>query len=162
MSESTPFRVLFVCTGNICRSPTAEAVLRDLAERRGLSHRVVVDSAGTHAYHVGESADPRSARAAAGRGYDLSKHRARKVRHEDFLEQDLVVAMDRGHFEGLEAFVFPGATAKLVLFLEGVEAAGGRLDTPDPYYGGTSGFQDVLDLCEAGCRKILDDRFGPA
>lgn len=141
-------KVLFICTGNICRSPTAEGVLRHLAEREEL--RIHVESRGTHDYHVGEPPDARAQRHALRRGYDLSRQRARHVSVEDFAAFDLIVAMDRGHLGLLEQACPAQHRAKLRLFLpEG--------DVPDPYYGGPGGFEAVLDIVEEGCRRLLDE-----
>nr|WP_246513051.1 low molecular weight protein-tyrosine-phosphatase [Azospirillum picis] len=146
---------MFVCTGNICRSPTAEGVFRHLAGRAGLSGLVAAESAGTHAYHVGEPPDPRTQRAALARGIDLSGLRARKVTAGDFARFDHILAMDHGHLEQLRRIAPPGAGAALRLFLDDAPGLAGR-SVPDPYYGGPDGFGEVLDLCEAGARGLLD------
>lgn len=148
-------RVLFVCTGNICRSPTAEGVFRKLAAGAGLAHLVEADSAGTHDYHVGEAPDPRTQRVAAARGYDLSVLRARQVARADFARFDLLVAMDRGHQALLERLAPPGGAQKVRLMMS---YAGGRGydEVPDPYYGGPDGFELVLDLLEDASRGLLD------
>lgn len=148
-------KVLFVCTGNICRSPTAEGVFRALVEREGLGHSVTVDSAGTHAYHVGEKPDPRSCQAARTRGIVLDDQRARKVNASDFQEFDLILAMDRGHHQSLLQMCPKGAEARVHPFMAfapdwGVE------DVPDPYYGAGDGFQRVLDMVEAGSMGLLE------
>ena len=148
-------RVLVVCTGNICRSPTGEGVLRQLAERRGLSTRVRIATAGTHDYHVGECPDPRTLRHAHGRGYDLSAQRAQQVRREHFDEYDYILAMDRTHLRILRNMAPQAAKARLGLFLE----ASGRWkgeDVPDPYYGGAEGFERVLDMVEEAAARWLD------
>ncbi|MFQ5972240.1 MAG: low molecular weight protein-tyrosine-phosphatase [Alphaproteobacteria bacterium] len=145
--------VLFVCTGNICRSPTAEGVMRYLAARRGVAVRAA--SAGTHDYHAGEGADSRAVDAAARRGIDLSRHVARKVRPADFDEFDWIVAMDRGHYRQLDGMRPGGARARLSLLMEHV--SGHEIaDVPDPYFGGRKGFERVLDLIEAGVGGLLD------
>ncbi|CAO3416666.1 low molecular weight protein-tyrosine-phosphatase [Azospirillum endophyticum] len=153
-------KVLFVCTGNICRSPTAEGVFRHLAERAGLGAHVIADSAGTHGYHVGEPPDPRTQRAALARGVDLSSLRARKVAAVDFTSFDHILAMDSGHLDQLRRIAPPGSTAALRLFLDDASGPAGYEGTgqevPDPYYGGPAGFEQVLDLCEAGARGLLD------
>jgi protein-tyrosine phosphatase len=141
-------KVLFVCTGNICRSPTAEGVMRKLASDMGLE--VHVESAGTHDYHVGQSPDARAQRHAKGRGYDLSAQRARQVRRRDFEEFDLIVAMDRGHLEILRDNCPPQHQRKLRMLVAGH-------DVPDPYYGGADGFEQVLDMVEAACLGLLSE-----
>ena len=139
-------KVLFVCTGNICRSPTAEGVLRRLAEVENL--KVHVESRGTHDYHVGEPPDERAQDHAKRRGYDLSAQRAKHFSTRDFEEFDLVLAMDRGHLRLLQRLCPPRHAAKLKLLLQ-------EADVPDPYYGGPEGFEQVLDLVEAACRGLL-------
>ena len=143
--------VLFVCTGNICRSPTAEGVLRHLAEKEGIELRI--ESAGTGDWHVGSPPDERAQKHAKGRGYDLSAQRARQVRPSDFEEFDLILAMDRGHLRALERMAPPEARHKLRLFIA-------DRDVPDPYYGGPHGFEHVLDLVEAACHDLLRELKG--
>jgi protein-tyrosine phosphatase len=140
--------ILFVCTGNICRSPTAEGVFKSLAEKAGLDLRI--ESAGLGDWHVGQPPDERAQHHAKGRGYDLSAQRARQVRLRDFDDFDLILAMDRGHLHALERMAPPKHRAKIRLF------AAGR-DVPDPYYGGPDGFEQVLDLVEAQCRSLLEE-----
>jgi protein-tyrosine phosphatase len=147
--------VLIVCTGNICRSPTAEGVLRHLAEKRGLGESVRVASAGTHDYHVGDSPDPRTVKHASKRGYDLSAQRAAQVAKQDFEAFDYILAMDRGHLRALRAIAPEGARAKLGLFLEASGKWKGE-DVPDPYYGGAAGFEEVLDMVEEAAERWLD------
>lgn len=147
-------KVLFVCTGNICRSPTAEGVFRALVRQAGLEHRITADSAGTHSYHVGEPPDQRSQRAARSRGVDLSGLRARPVTRGDFAAFDCILAMDRGHLAELRRLMPHNSTATVALFLDYAPGHAGR-DVPDPYYGGAEGFTEVLDLCEAGAAGLL-------
>ena len=150
-------RVLFVCLGNICRSPTAEGVLRALAARGPEHDGVQIDSAGTGAYHVGEPPDPRSAAAAARRGIDLNGS-ARQVRVEDFERFDLIVAMDRSNRDELLRLAPDrDAESKVRLLREyhPESVALGELDVPDPYNGGPTGFDDVLDIVTAACHSLL-------
>ncbi|HUG21119.1 low molecular weight protein-tyrosine-phosphatase [Piscinibacter sp.] len=149
----TARRVLMVCMGNICRSPTAEAVLRHKLREAGLDH-VVVDSAGTHAYHVGDPPDPRSTRHASRRGYDLSALRARKVCRADFEQFDLVLAMDWENLELLGDQCPAEHRGKLRRLTEFAR----RLDAeivPDPYYSGADGFEHVLDIVEDACEGLV-------
>jgi protein-tyrosine phosphatase len=149
-------KILFVCMGNICRSPTAQGVFNKLVEERGLEGRVSVDSAGTHAYHVGEPPDARSARAAANRGIDLSHQRARRVTVQDFHQFDYVLAMDSDNYNHLTAMCPEGSEYKLRLFLSFAPHIEIR-DVPDPYYGGVTGFERVLDMVEEAARGLLED-----
>jgi protein-tyrosine phosphatase len=143
-------RILFVCMGNICRSPTAEGVMRHLLVERGLDGEIEVQSAGTGGWHAGSPPDARSAAAARERGITLEGE-ARQVTAADFDDFDLLVAMDRDNLAGLRAIAPPGTEDKLRMLL-----AGGR-DVPDPYYGGPRGFEDVLDLVETACEGLLDE-----
>ncbi|NBX65962.1 MAG: low molecular weight phosphotyrosine protein phosphatase [Proteobacteria bacterium] len=138
-------KILFVCTGNICRSPTAHGVFRHRARQASLD--VYCDSAGTHAYHVGEPPDRRSTRAAALRGYDLSDIRARKVVADDFESFDFILCMDSGHKQILERVAPKHGTAKIQMF--------DIQDVADPYYGGEDGFERVLDQIEAACDRWI-------
>jgi len=149
-------KVLFVCMGNICRSPTAEGVFRRLVEERRLEGRVEVDSAGTHGYHVGESPDPRTQRAAAARGYDLSSIRARKVAAQDLEYFDLVLAMDRNNLEALQRMCPPELAGRLDLFMR-YAANFDDEEVPDPYYGLGHGFDLVIDMVEDASIGLLDD-----
>ncbi len=152
-------RILFVCLGNICRSPTAEGVMARLVRDAGLDGEVVIDSAGTSGWHVGEPPDPRAAAAARRRGTELTGA-ARQVRPEDFHEFDLILAMDGSNLRDLHAMApHPQAREKVRLLREfdPASADAGDLDVPDPYYGGPRGFDDVLDLVEAACRGLLDE-----
>jgi protein-tyrosine phosphatase len=143
-------KILFVCLGNICRSPAAEGVLQSIAERSQAS--IQVDSAGTSSFHIGEPADKRMRAAAAKRGYDLTS-RSRMVTRRDLSEFDLVIAMDRNNFREL-SILAGGATRKLKLLSDFLEEDWPR-DVPDPYHGGDDGFEKVLDMLEAACPKIL-------
>ncbi|HTU15696.1 MAG TPA: low molecular weight protein-tyrosine-phosphatase [Solirubrobacterales bacterium] len=144
-------RVLFVCLGNICRSPTAEAVMRDLIEREGLAGEIEIDSAGTGDWHVGKSSDPRAIRAAATRGYEMTS-RARQVSTADFEDFDLIVAMDRSNRDDLVALA--GGDESKVRLLRSY-AGDPDPDVPDPYFGGEDGFEEVLDILERNCELLL-------
>lgn len=148
-------RVCFVCLGNICRSPTAEGVMRSALESRGLSGSVHVESAGTSGWHVGERPDPRSRAAAATRGVVIDGQ-AQHFQAKDFARFDYVLAMDAANKEDLLALANgEDEQAKLRLFLDFAPDQQGQ-DVPDPYYGGANGFEHVLDLCEAACAGLLD------
>lgn len=146
--------VLFVCTGNICRSPTAEGVFRRLVEDAGTPQRFLIDSAGTHDYHSGNVPDPRAQAAALERGYDLSGLRARRFGIDDFLRFDYLVCMDRDNIGAVERQRPPGATNWVGLLLDFAPGMEGT-EVPDPYYGGPAGFNRVLDLIEVGARALL-------
>ncbi len=152
-------RILFVCLGNICRSPTAEGMMRHVLREEGLSDRVEVESAGTAAYHAGEAPDARAAAAARERGVELAGA-ARQVTHEDFERFDLIVAMDAENLADLDALVPDDEVRGRIRLLREFDPDSdgtGDLDVPDPYYGGPQGFDDVLDLVEAACRGLLDE-----
>jgi protein-tyrosine phosphatase len=151
-----PFKVLFVCTGNICRSPTAHAVFREMVRRGGLSHMVISDSCGVASEDIDEPPDERAQYRARLRGYDLSDLRARAFRYEDGTNFDLILAMDRGHLKTLREQCDLERIQRTRLFLEfalGVEA----LEVPDPYYGSDADFDMALDLIEAGVTGLLDE-----
>jgi protein-tyrosine phosphatase len=154
-----PYRVCFVCSGNICRSPTAEAVLRRQLTEVGLVGPVVVDSAGLGDWHVGEGADHRSAAVLRQRGYPAWPHQARQFRASDFADRDLVVALDAGHQRALQALAPTAADRAKVRLLRSYDPAAAadpaELDVPDPYHGGPDGFGHVLDLVEAACRGLV-------
>lgn len=150
-------RVLFVCLGNICRSPTAEAVTRGLVRDAGLEGRIAIDSAGTGDWHVGNPPDPRST-AAAGRRGIVMEGAARTVAPADFDDWDLLVAMDRANERELLSRAPDDAARAKVKLLRSYDPASverGELEVPDPYYGGENGFDEVLDIVEAGCRGLL-------
>lgn len=147
-------RVLFVCMGNICRSPTAEAVFRHLLSTEAEGLDVAADSAGTHAYHVGEPPDTRAMAAARRRGIFMDNLRARQVFREDFARFDLVLAMDEDNLAHLLRMAPPQYHRRVKLFLDYAPAVG-RREVPDPYYGGETGFEDVLDLVEEAARGLL-------
>lgn len=146
--------VLFVCTGNICRSPTAHGIFDHMVQAAGLADAVRVDSCGTHGYHVGDPPDGRSQAAARKRGYDLAGLRARRLVADDFRTFDLLLAMDRGHLEEMDLIRPAGAAGSARLFLDFAPRFG--KDVPDPYYGGSGGFEAVLDMVEEGCASLLD------
>jgi len=147
-------KVLFVCLGNICRSPTAHGVFRDLA-KQAQQHHIVIDSAGTGDWHVGHSPDRRASQAAAKRGYDLSDLEARQVRPEDFAEFDFILAMDKQNLRDLQAMAPSDYSGDLSLFLDFAKNYSER-EVPDPYYGGDHGFEHVLDLVEDASRGLLE------
>ena len=147
-------RILFVCLGNICRSPTAHGVMDAMIKAEGREHEIEIDSAGTGDWHIGEQPDRRTQATAAKRGYNLENLRARQVSAEDYNTFDFLLAMDRSNLNDLKAMRPTGSNAKIYLFLklgEVVEAE----DVPDPYYGGSDGFEHVLDLVETACSNIL-------
>jgi len=145
--------VLFVCMGNICRSPTAEAVFRQYVQHAGLSATIRIDSAGTHDYHVGDTPDARTRRAAQQRGYDMSGLRGRQVEPDDFHRFDYVLAMDRANLAILQK-IAPAASKAPQLFLDYAKRHKER-EVPDPYYGGADGFERVLDMVEDAAQGLL-------
>ncbi len=148
-------RVLFVCLGNICRSPTAQGVFESLAAAEGLSDAIGADSAGTAAYHIGLPPDVRATAAALRRGIDLTKYRARQVVGQDFHDFHLVLAMDRSNYGAMTGIMPAGKEDRLGMFLHFAPEL--AIDeVPDPYYGGGGGFERVLDIIEAGSRGLLN------
>lgn len=147
-------RVLFVCLGNICRSPTAEGVFRHVVERAGLKYHIEIDSAGTHAYHIGDPPDIRSQEAARRRGIDLSGLRGRKAVAEDIERFDYILAMDAENLANLRAICPAGLDQKIRLFLEFAPNRPER-EVPDPYFGGESGFERVLDMIDEASHGLL-------
>lgn len=152
-------QILFVCMGNICRSPTAEGVMRKHVDESGLSGKIIVDSAGTHGYHVGEAPDPRAQVAAMRRGYDLSGLRARQVEVADFERFDLVLAMDFNNLAELQAWCPPGADHKMGLLMPYAQSRRATI-VHDPYYRSDRDFVHVLDAIEDACRGLLDALVG--
>ena len=148
-------KVLFVCMGNICRSPTAEAVFRKLAGVSGLTGQLEIDSAGTHGFHTGRAADPRSIEHAARRGFDLTMLRAREVVVGDFERFDHVIAMDQDNVQHLKAFCPNHFAKKIELLLDYAGDCKYR-EVPDPYQGKAQDFELVLDLIEQGCQGLVD------
>ncbi len=153
MSKRTS--ILFICMGNICRSPTAEGVFRKLIADRGVAHLFEVDSAGTHAYHIGNPPDRRSIDAAKRRGIDLTTLRARKVEPADFQRFHLLLAMDEENLALLHGMAAPEEQGRVKLYLE-YARRNSRREVPDPYYGGANGFEDVLDLVEDAAEGLLE------
>ena len=154
MKQQDKIGVIFICMGNICRSPTAEAVFRARVEAAGLTDSIRIDSAGTHDYHIGESPDPRTREAASKRGYDMASLRGRQVGAEDFSRFDYVLAMDENNLAILERLRPRDAASHLGLFLDFAERHTER-EVPDPYYGGESGFERVLDMVEDAAEGLL-------
>lgn len=147
-------RILFVCTGNICRSPTAEGVMLHVLRQGGRDRDFMIDSAGTHGYHIDCAPDPRTIETALRRGYDLRALRARQVAQNDFHDFDLILAMDRSHFQSLTRMAPPEALADIRMFMDYAKGTG-IADVPDPYYGGPADFEHVLDLIEHGIQGLL-------
>jgi len=155
MSSEKRISVLFVCMGNICRSPTAEGVFRKYVEDAGLSASIIVDSAGTHAYHTGEPPDRRAQAAAERRGFSLTGIRARRVSDTDFERFDYILAMDKANLAALKEFAPEERHRKMSLLLAH-STSHRELEVPDPYYGGAGGFERVLDLVEEASQALLE------
>lgn len=154
--ESSPtVKVLFVCMGNICRSPTAQGVFEKLVADAGLSRAIKADSAGTHAYHIGKSPDKRAMAAASKRGYDLTRQRARRIEAADLARFDYILAMDHENLYGIRELVAPGFEDKVRLLMDFAHQPG-HAEVPDPYYGGSGGFERVLDLVEDAAGGLLE------
>lgn len=147
--------VLFVCMGNICRSPTAQGVFESLVRQRGWLEHIQIDSAGTHAYHIGSSPDERSQAAALERGVDLSQQRARQVRSADFEQFNYILAMDRQNFQALQALAANSEQRQRVYLMMDFAQRWQEREVPDPYYGGVQGFQRVLDMVEDASEGLL-------
>ena len=147
--------VCFVCLGNICRSPTAEGVLRRLVAEAGLEQQIEIDSAGTGDWHIGDAPDQRAQQAAGQRGYDLSALRARQIGADDFRRFDFVIAMADANLTALRQVCPPAQRGKIRLLMEFAPQPASRV-VADPYFGGATGFETVLDQCEAACAGLLD------
>ncbi len=147
-------KVLMVCMGNICRSPLAHGRFQALVEEQGLADRIQIDSAGTHAYHVGKQPDPRSQDVALRNGLDLSSQRARQVSPDDFERFDYIIAMDRDNYAILQSHANEGNRHKLKMFLDYVPGVP-EDEVPDPYYGGPDGFNHVYRLVDAASQGLL-------
>ncbi|MBC8211440.1 MAG: low molecular weight phosphotyrosine protein phosphatase [Gammaproteobacteria bacterium] len=154
MTDKQPIKVLFVCMGNICRSPTAEGAFRKLVQQQGLTAAIHIDSAGTHAYHIGEAPDRRSQTAASNRQIDISMLRGRKFMATDFHEFDYLLAMDQDNFSDMQAQNPGDGKAELALLLDYASQFSER-EVPDPYYGGKNGFEFVLDLIQDASAGLL-------
>jgi len=150
-------KVLFVCMGNICRSPTAHGVMQHKVNLRGLQDQFEIDSAGTHAYHVGEQSDPRSRALAASKGIDMEFIRARKISVLDYDEFDYILAMDHDNLELIKYYAPERHTTEVRLFLDFANQVGtaDQQYVPDPYYGGDAGFETVFSLVDAGCDALI-------
>ncbi len=146
--------VLFVCTGNICRSAAAEGVFRQIVTEADLADRIGADSVGLHGYHVGEPPDRRAHQAARDRGYEIGDLRARQMTMQDFTDFNLIIAMDTGHYQQLARTGPAGSLEKLAMFLDSAPQFG-RMDVPDPFYGGVHDFDYAMDLIEAGAQGWL-------
>lgn len=148
------FGVLFVCTGNICRSPTAQGIFRRQVQAAGLDELILSDSAGTGGYHIGEPPDPRAVEAAARRGYDIADLRARRIERVDFDRFDVILAMDRGHQAQLLRLARPSEARKVKMLMQFARRHP-VIEVPDPYFGGAEGFERVLDMLEDAAQGLL-------
>ncbi len=154
-TEPERVRILFVCMGNICRSPTAHAVLRQRLDATGLGDRIAIDSAGTHGFHVGRGPDRRAEEAARARGYAMADLRARQIEAEDLATYDYVIAMDEANLEDVQRLADRASRARVARLLDFLSEPPQR-DVPDPYYGGPNGFEQVLDLVEAASDALIE------
>ena len=155
MNENKKIKVLFVCMGNICRSPTADAVFRHLVKEAGVDHMIDVDSAGTHAYHIGDPPDHRAQNTALQRGYKMHDLRARAVQPNDFEEFDYILAMDKENLSLLQQRSPQQHLSKIQLFMQYSTQADADVEVPDPYFGGNQGFELVLDMVEEASQGLL-------
>ena len=156
-ASAKPATLLFVCTGNICRSPTAEAIARQRIAERGLAARFQAASAGTHGYHIGEPPDARACRAARARGYRLDGLTASQCSVDDIARAQLVLALDSGHLQHLRRLAPPELHPKIRLLMSYLTPPPAQLDIPDPYYADAPAFARVIDLCEAAIAALLDE-----
>jgi protein-tyrosine phosphatase len=155
MNNLHKISVVFVCMGNICRSPTAEGVFRNVVKQNNLQDQINIDSAGTHAYHIGDPPDSRSQSTALSHGINLSAQRARKAVTEDFERFDYVIAMDRSNFEGLKSLGRGADLSRLHLFMD-FSKDWDNDEVPDPYYGGANGFEEVFDMVQSASEGLLE------
>lgn len=156
ISSENPFRICFVCLGNICRSPTAEGVFQHLVNERGLGSYFYIDSAGTSAFHIGEKANSKSRKVAAENGVEL-KSRARKFERDDLEEFDLILAMDSENFRNINEMDPKKSYSNKIKKMRDFDPSPGDGDVPDPYYGGMGGFQNVYDVVYRSCENLLDE-----
>ncbi len=156
LSEKSSVGVLFVCLGNICRSPSSEGVFRQCVKQENLDFEIHIDSAGTGNYHIGLPPDSRAINAAARRGINLKNLRARQIRSSDFMRYDYIVAMDHQNYSDLVALAPSNHDSRICLFMDFAQNAHFR-EIPDPYYGGDAGFEQVLDLITKACIGLIDD-----
>ena len=154
LAHAQRVRVLMVCMGNICRSPTAQGILEQLVLGAGMAERIHIDSAGTHGYHIGKAPDARAQQHALRRGVDLSAQRARQLVARDFDQFDLILVMDEANERGARALATPRQNHKIFRLTEFC-ASQGIVEVPDPYYGGADGFEKVLDLVEDACEGLM-------
>lgn len=156
-ARTQPATLLFVCTGNICRSPTAEAIARQMLEARALTGRFQAASAGTHGYHIGEAPDPRACQAALARGYDLTGLSASQCTVDDIARAHRVLALDSGHLHHLRRLAPPELHPRIRLLMSYLTPPPAQLDIPDPYYADAPAFARVIDLCETAIAALLDE-----
>ena len=149
-------KILFVCTGNICRSPTAHAIARHQIKNLGIENKIIIDSAGIEGFHAGEVSDYRAIHVGKERDISFDGIKSRKITKQDFIDYDYIFAMDKGHFKSMMLLSLPEHHKKIHLFLEFAGINQGSNEVKDPYYGGIDGFNQVFDLIEDGVRKILE------
>ncbi|MDC7225700.1 MAG: low molecular weight phosphotyrosine protein phosphatase [Spirochaetales bacterium] len=154
-TDRTSINIIFVCTGNICRSPSAEGIFKSIVAENGLEDRFNIDSAGTDSYHNGEAADSRMRKHAGKRGYSLTS-RSRKLNHDDLEKFDYIIAMDYGNYQQISRYDRKGLADGKLCMMNDFSAVFEGLDVPDPWYGGPDGFETVLDMLEDGCRGLLE------